>query len=622
MKKIFLLLTVFSMVFASCDPMEDIYDNLDAVENPIVGEDNYTLTDDDYEALELGFGSFSSMDDAKTVLPGFLSEKYLVWGKGSSVNVNFNLYRGRAFSVKNYSLVQADYTTAGSDLLGFDADANPAELLPAIILNKYGADDVKDGDYAGIQYYQFTPGTYTVTPTVSLDDNLDYGTSAGDLTVVSSDVWTRHSGSTTVGSSTVGYVAEGLSMTGYPSSTGGALTIVNGNSQDVNTALAPEITEKTTYISALVNITEVDEGTYFFHLMEEDGSYAYSARVGAKDDGNGKILFGIGATSSSLTYGETAYDLNTTYLLVASYDSESGLSNLHVLTSPTATEPSTPEASNTGSTGNTAKRVGIRQGGGGPTATIDGIRVANTWSAIMTNDTLDDEVIGNKESFKDTYAYADGAWSLAEGDDFYAVTEEDFTAMGISNFGSSVDPDDYMPTFLNNKFPYAAVDTQMDVVYKYVSSRDGVQTRGNIFTKTGVSTWEAYQSTIATSLNFSNDGITWVPDNTIKYTLVAEDYALVVTTLKTEPGYEAAASNLDSFSNFNRTGAATGDEPSGSSNWNDLMMTRALGIVLDNLDPNAEEGQKYTVTYSLYNGSGGIDQFRLIKTNGSWVNNN
>ena len=37
MKKIFLLLTVFSMVFTSCDPLEDIYSEIDANESAIVG---------------------------------------------------------------------------------------------------------------------------------------------------------------------------------------------------------------------------------------------------------------------------------------------------------------------------------------------------------------------------------------------------------------------------------------------------------------------------------------------------------------------------------------------------------------------------------------------------------
>jgi len=64
--------------------------------------------------------------------------------------------------------------------------------------------------------------------------------------------------------------------------------------------------------------------------MEEDGSFNYSARVGVKSDGSGKALFGIGATSSSLSYGSTSFDLNKTYLLVATYNTENGLSNLYI----------------------------------------------------------------------------------------------------------------------------------------------------------------------------------------------------------------------------------------------------------------------------------------------------
>ena len=69
MKKLFLLLTVFAMVFTSCDPLEDINEEIDAQESAIVGDATYILTADDYDALELSFGSFSSIDDAKAKLP-------------------------------------------------------------------------------------------------------------------------------------------------------------------------------------------------------------------------------------------------------------------------------------------------------------------------------------------------------------------------------------------------------------------------------------------------------------------------------------------------------------------------------------------------------------------------
>ena len=68
MKKIIYLLTLSAFVFTACNPNEDINAAIDAQDNPIVGDATYTFTDEDYEALELGYGSFSSIDDAKEMI--------------------------------------------------------------------------------------------------------------------------------------------------------------------------------------------------------------------------------------------------------------------------------------------------------------------------------------------------------------------------------------------------------------------------------------------------------------------------------------------------------------------------------------------------------------------------
>ena len=51
MKKILVLLTVFSMVFTSCEPLEMINAEADAMPNPIVGDATITLIEDDYSWL-------------------------------------------------------------------------------------------------------------------------------------------------------------------------------------------------------------------------------------------------------------------------------------------------------------------------------------------------------------------------------------------------------------------------------------------------------------------------------------------------------------------------------------------------------------------------------------------
>ena len=120
-------------------------------------------------------------------------------------------------------------------------------------------------------------------------------------------------------------------------------------------------------------------------------------------------------------------------------------------------------------------------------------------------------------------------------------------------------------------------------------------------------------SIISTSLQFGHDGTQWVPDNTIRYTLVDSDYAAVASALLTTPGFVEAAGNLDSYGNFNRTGSATA--------WSDEMMVTAMGVMLDNLDPSAADGQKYITTCNIYDGSSGTEDRSLIKEAGVWVQN-
>jgi hypothetical protein len=87
MKKIFYSFAILSLLFTSCNPMEDIYNELDAKETVISGEAKITLADTDYTnkiddgGLELSFPNFNSLDNAKEMLPKFLSSKYPVWEK-------------------------------------------------------------------------------------------------------------------------------------------------------------------------------------------------------------------------------------------------------------------------------------------------------------------------------------------------------------------------------------------------------------------------------------------------------------------------------------------------------------------------------------------------------------
>ena len=208
-----------------------------------------------------------------------------------------------------------------------------------------------------------------------LDENFDYGDSAGNLTTSSGGVWVAHSGT----SGFVQYVTTGLSMAGYGSSgVGGAATISTSGSEDVNRSFTNQ-TSGTVYFAALVNVSTAGSGTYFLHL-KDSGTFNFRARVFAKNEA-GVLRFGLGDTSTA-SYATADFSYNTTYLIVVKFNATTGDTALYVLNSGSATEPTTPLLSTTG-TAQAVEGIAIRQASGGPSATIDGIRVANTWEDVI-----------------------------------------------------------------------------------------------------------------------------------------------------------------------------------------------------------------------------------------------
>ena len=160
MKKIFLLLTAFSMVFASCDPLEDIYEELDAKETVIVGEANVTLTEDDHNALTgNSYGNFGSIDEAKTMIPGFLNEKYPVWGKNSGVKATFKYYnKVNTYSENVYELSDAEHNAVtGKSYGNFDRSYHITNYIDDTYTSP------EEGDFVSLRYRFYSGGEKTLT---------------------------------------------------------------------------------------------------------------------------------------------------------------------------------------------------------------------------------------------------------------------------------------------------------------------------------------------------------------------------------------------------------------------------------------------------------------------------
>jgi hypothetical protein len=199
----------------------------------------------------------------------------------------------------------------------------------------------------------------------------------------------------------------GLSYTGYPSSgTGNKINIVSpvGSGEDVYRQFTNQVAGSTIYISFLLNVTNTDglaansstTGDHFVTLMPINSTTIFVSRVSIKlGTVANTFQIGLRATSSNADAVWNPNNLNpgTTYLIVISYQIITGNSNdvakLWINPSLSGTEPA-PDLTQTSaliSDVTSIARLAIRQNSSTspemistPNASIDGIRVAPSWS--------------------------------------------------------------------------------------------------------------------------------------------------------------------------------------------------------------------------------------------------
>jgi hypothetical protein len=464
MKRIIYLLVIVGAVFVGCNPLEDIYSDIDSQENPIVGEEVYTLTSEDYDELELGFGSFSSEDDAKTMLPDFLAEKYPYWGNGSSVNVGYRLYIGSADGVSDftgageYGLSTADYATSGSDAFGFYPDINPDDFIPGILSTAIAGPI--EGDIILAKYDQ-----YFNDPVVGLADVVSYnfaGSMEGWTTAEefgSDDVWT--------------------SQTGY----------VQGNSY-----FGGQVANTEWLVSPSIDLT--GESNLKFQITQEldFAGDASLLKILVSTDYSGDVLAATwdeislanpatGTMASSEDYDFSAYDGQTITVAFRYESSDTDAGRWRIASMAIKTLGVTGDADNKG-----AYYV------------YDG----SEWEQA------DDVYYLSKTDYD---SMGENSGEPGRYNNFSSSTPADAY---VPTFLS-----------INEPFAFGQEEDQITVVYKYFStSCFCTQTRGNAYTVIG-GEWTPHQSTIDTFLKFGHDGNTWVPDNTIRYNLTSADIAFI-----------------------------------------------------------------------------------------------
>ena len=136
-------------------------------------------------------------------------------------------------------------------------------------------------------------------------------------------------------------------------------------------------------MSCLVNVTAVSAtGDYFLHF---NSTGTFAARIAATTS-SGNLRFGLGKSAAPVA-ATTNFVLGTTYMLVVKYTYIAGATNdqvdFWVLPTFAATETAAGAPLQTftaGTDATTLNAICIRQASPVPAATIDAIRVGNTWA--------------------------------------------------------------------------------------------------------------------------------------------------------------------------------------------------------------------------------------------------
>ena len=570
MKKIYILLLLFiGATLIGCDPMDDIHEQVnDQIDSEgALADKSIVLTEDDYGFLGLSFPNFNSEDDARLLIPDLLSERYPYYGKNSSINVIYDIYD--PIRVKLYEVTSQDYSAIGLEEGYFTSSSQVYEALGEIF------PQAESGDYVDLQYR-------TVAEEIPYEINAEYFDLIGEK--LGSD---------------------------YPDAAPSAAQYSNFDRREGRDAYWDnDMILEAINVVLEDNFEDVTNQIYNVSYAIYDGS-AGTESMTVQFNGNEYVAFGGTSYQISASdfdeigseFAEKFPDPASNAADYSNFDRRDGrdtqwtdamiLEAVDFLLNqqfPNATDGSKFAVTYAVYTGSAGTEV---------------INVVKTDGAYVIDSNASTATI----TTRNVYAYTNGSWGRP-----FTLDMEDYEAMGQSypNFSNEDQALYRIGIYLGMQYPYAEEGDVTAVAYDLYSSGETSTEYVNYIFEDGE--FNVVPSTRTASLQFGlNDEGVWVPDNTIRYTLTGNDFATIASALQDK--YPDPVSSMLRYNNFDT-------RSDNGAYWSPDMILEATRIVLNNMAPNAEVGQKYVVTYAVYDGSNTTNSISLIKNEaGEWVIN-
>lgn len=208
---------------------------------------------------------------------------------------------------------------------------------------------------------------------------------------------------------------------------------------------------------------------------------------------------------------------------------------------------------------------------------------------------------GQTTTLTTTFLRVGGAW-----EEILALDRDDYRAMGeaFANFDTREEAIQKIPVFLSQMMPYAMSGDSQKVLFEVY------QGGGNTYLKTFTFDGTTWQGSFQSVLQFGHNGEVWEPDNTIIYNFTPQDYVTVGDALIEK--YPSPAANVRQYASFEIRDGYTNE-------WTEAMFVEAVAVILNKINPSAEDGQKYVVNVTTYSGSYATKSVSVIKQGGVWV---
>lgn len=497
MRKLFNILIILVVIFAACNPNEDLYDELDDLRGKYSEEIEYTLEAEDYAtlsdiALELATTdaeeayatmietnlAFNPIFEPSEIVGDFLAERFPALNKGSVAMLTYdydkiNLEHQMPYaSASEYELGEDDYDLIGGDVSThgiFFPSANVDDNITQILDSAYK--EAVDGDmvYAIYRFSDTEPG---VTPPMDMEI---YSEDFQDFT---NDV-------------------DSINKYGWINISQAGTKVWKANDYSGNI-----FAEVSSYQSAgedtawIIKAIDLDERYIYDRVLTFDVQARYFTHEGLKvyisEDFDGVDVESAtwdDVTSDFTIPAETMSDLeNAGELDLSSY-------------------------------GDITIYVAFRYTGNGTGGETTTYRVDNV------------EVKGLREAHKEAeYYFEYDGEDWIKNNDIRVLQPEDYDAMGspgyYNNFSEDDMPIDYLPILLANEAGDYPIGEVITLSYKYYNGSGTVRIVEDYEFDAGE--WIPVTTVEEKTEQYIHTGDEWVFDPTVNLTMTSSDYQLIV----------------------------------------------------------------------------------------------